>query len=257
MRALLEGVLVGAGLEVEVADEGRAGLARATVSTPDAIVVDWLMPGLDGISLCSAARENPGLALSHIVLVTGRHEPEYAQIATDAGADAVVTKPFDPDELAEAVLAGVRRSRAARRVVACSRTCPVTGLRDERCFREDLDRLLALRATTSFPIAVAALSARIDDAGTGTVDALAGALARVLGPADALYRLQTTGEASFAVIAPDADEPELLAAAVEEAARRSGLDPRAQRITAMTVAAGSSNEVVTALRDRLQGRFGV
>jgi DNA-binding response OmpR family regulator len=255
MLALIEGALAGAGLQVEVAAEGRTGLARAAASNPDALVLDWLMPGLDGISLCSAARENPGLATAHIVLVTGRQEPEYAQIATDAGADAVVTKPFDPLVLAESVKAGIRRSRAARRVATLSRTDLVTGLRDERCFLEDLDRLLALQETTSIEIAVAAMAARDAGAGVGAVEPVVSALAGLLGPADSLYRLHATGEASFAIIAPDANEPDLLAAAIESAARRAGVEQRATRVTAMTVGGGSAAEVLGQLRARLEGRF--
>jgi len=255
MRVLLEDAMVGAGLEVETADEGRAGLARATSAQPDAIVVDWLMPGLDGISLCSAAREHPELALAHIVLVTGRKEREYAQIATDAGADAVYHKPFDPEELADSVRAGIRRARAARRVIGTTRTDALTGLRDERCFREDLDRLLALADAMPLTIAVAGCSVP-DDTGAVAVGALAGALGAVLGPADALYRVTSLGAVGFAVIAPDADEPDLLHAALESAARQGGADSTT-RIAAMLVDGGGSDDVLRGLADRMQSRFHV
>ena len=255
MRVLLEDAMVGAGLEVETADEGRAGLARATSAQPDAIVVDWLMPGLDGISLCSAAREHPELALAHIVLVTGRKEREYAQIATDAGADAVYHKPFDPEELADSVRAGIRRARAARRVIGTTRTDALTGLRDERCFREDLDRLLALADAMPLTIAVAGCSVP-DDTGAVAVGALAGSLGAVLGPADTLYRVTSLGEVGFAVIAPDADEPDLLHAALESAARQGGADS-ATRIAAMLVDGGGSDDVLRGLADRMQSRFHV
>jgi DNA-binding response OmpR family regulator len=255
MRVLLEDAMVGAGLEVETADEGRAGLARATAAQPDAIVVDWLMPGLDGISLCSAAREHPELALAHIVLVTGRKEREYAQIATDAGADDVYHKPFDPEELADSVRAGIRRARAARRVIGTTRTDALTGLRDERCFREDLDRLLALAEAMPLTIAVAGCSVP-DDTGAVAVGALAGALGAVLGPADTLYRVTSLGEVGFAVIAPDADEPDLLHAALESAARHGGADA-GTRIAAMLVDGGGSDDVLRGLADRMQSRFHV
>jgi CheY-like chemotaxis protein len=252
MLALIEGALQVAGLDVQVASEGRAGLAMATASTPDAIVVDWLMPGLDGISLCSAARENPSLATAHIVLVTGRTEPEYAQIASDAGADAVVTKPFDPMQLAEDVKAGVRRSRAARRAVTASRTDPVTGLRDERCLREDLDRILALTETLQrpFPVAVAVGMVEGDADLTGALEAAAGSLAAILGPADALYRLD---DASFAVLAPDADEPELLEAAIAAGIRRAGLTGHDVATAGVCVHAGVATDVLATLRRQLHG----
>lgn len=256
MRVLLESAFQGAGLEVETADDGRDGLARAMSTQPDAIVVDWLMPGLDGISLCSAAREHPELALAHIVLVTGRREREYAQIATDAGADAVYHKPFDPDELADSVRAGIRRTRAAWRAIGDTRTDPLTGLRDERCFHEDLDRLLALADAMPLTIAVAGCSVP-DDTGGLAVEALAGSLGSVLGPADALYRVVGLGEVGFAVIAPDADEPDLLHAALESAARQGGADPAGVRIAAMLVDGGGAAEVLRGLSDRMHSRFHV
>jgi DNA-binding response OmpR family regulator len=247
VRTLLSESLSQAGLEVEVTEDGRAGLERATAWGPDAIVVDWLMPGLDGISLCVAAREHPGLALAHIVVVTGRHEPEYAQMATDAGADAVITKPFDAIDLAEGVRAGIRRARAARRVIACSRTDAATGLRDERCLGEDLDRLLALAQTLPLQIAVAGCVVR-DDAGTNAVESLAGSLAGVLGPADTLYRA-SFGEISFAVVAPDADQPALLDKAIETAAIGAGASD--VHVAAMLIDGGRSADVLRVLGDRL------
>ena len=257
MRVLLEDALVGAGLEVETADEGRAGLARATAAQPDAIVVDWLMPGLDGISLCSAAREHPDLALAHIVLVTGRKEREYAQMATDAGADAVYHKPFDPEELADSVRAGdpPRPGRPPRdRQLAHrrrSRACATSA-----ASARNLDRLLALADAMPLAIAVAGCSVP-DDTGAVAVGALAGSLSSVLGPADALYRVTSLGEVGFAVIAPDADEPDLLHAALETAARLGGADAISTRIAAMLVDGGGSDEVLRGLADRMQSRFHV
>ncbi len=246
VRTLLSETLSGAGLEVEVTADGREGLERATSWAPDAIVVDWLMPGLDGISLCVAAREHPGLALAHIVVVTGRHEPEYAQMATDAGADAVITKPFDADQLTEGVRAGISRSRSARGVVGRSRTDAATGLRDERCLHEDLERLLALADTLSLQIAVAGCVVR--DAPGATVEALAGSLAGVLGPADALYRV-AFADLSFVVVAPDADQPALLGAAIEMAAQATGAAD--VRVAATLVKGGRSADVLRVLQDRL------
>ena len=257
MLALIESALEDVGLLVEVAADGRSGLNRATASNPDAIVVDWLMPGLDGISLCSAAREHPGLATAHIVVVTGRQEPEYAQMAADAGADAVMTKPFDPAVLADSIKAGIRHARQARRAVGASRSDPVTGLRDERCFVEDLDRLLALQVSLPLEIAVAGIDVRTAGSGTsgGAADVVAAALSHVLGPADALYRMESIGHTSFAIVAPDANEPDLLSAAIESAARSAGCDARALHVAAMTVDGHTAGEVVHALRDRLEGRF--
>jgi CheY-like chemotaxis protein len=249
-RELLQVALSEAGLRVEVAEEGQSGLARAQQTAPDAIVADWLMPGLDGISLCSAAREHPALAHAHIVLVTGRTEPEYAQIATDAGADAVVTKPFDPAALAQRVVIGVRRSRLRRRAFGSSRTDYATGLRDERCLREDLDRLLALSTALPqpFPVAVAAVTGPPHS----SLAPLADVLSEVLGPTDVLYRIGD--REMFVIVAPDADDPSLLEAALREAARTAGLSAAAVRCASIAVNGPRSGNVVEMLAARLRDR---
>ena len=94
-----------------------------------------------------------------------------------------------------------------------------------------------------------------DDTGAVAVEALAGSLGSVLGPADALYRVVALGEVGFAVIAPDADEPDLLHAALELAARQGGADASSVRIAAMLVDGGGSAEVLRGLSDRMHSRF--
>ena len=150
--------------------------------------------------------------------------------------------------------AGIRRSRAARRAIGDSRTDPLTGLRDERCFREDLDRLLALADALPLTIAVAGCSVPTTPAPSPSRRS-PGRSASVLGPADALYRVVALGEVGFAVIAPDADEPDLLHAALESAARQGGADAASVRIAAMLVDGGGSAEVLRGLSDRMHSRF--
>lgn len=90
-----------AGIEVEEAVDGVDCLAllRRSEELPDAITVDVMMPRLDGVATVSAIRADPRLRDIAIVMVTTQNHPADIQRATQAGVDAYVTKPFDPDVL--------------------------------------------------------------------------------------------------------------------------------------------------------------
>jgi hypothetical protein len=162
----------------------------------------------------------------------------------------VVTTPFNPDQLAQRVVIGVRRSRLRRRALAASRTDYATGLRDERCLREDVARLFALSAALArpFPVALAAWRGRGDCSMAGLADVLA----EVLGPADGLYRVGDG--AVFVVVAPDSDEPGLLEAALVEAARKAGVAPRETSHASVLATGGRPAAVLDDLFGRLEAR---
>src|SRR4051794_14920417 len=90
-----------AGIEVDEAVDGvdcLEFLTRAEVM-PDAITVDVMMPRMDGVATVSATRANARTKDIAIVMVTTQGHPADIQRATQAGVDAYVTKPFDPDFL--------------------------------------------------------------------------------------------------------------------------------------------------------------
>jgi phosphoserine phosphatase RsbU/P len=66
---------------------------------PDLAILDWQMPGLEGVEICRRVRAAPALRHLHILLLTGRAGRDDIVEALDAGADDYVTKPFDPSEL--------------------------------------------------------------------------------------------------------------------------------------------------------------
>ncbi|MCW2823612.1 MAG: response regulator [Aeromicrobium sp.] len=90
-----------AGIEVEEAVDGVDCLAvlRTMDVLPDAITVDVMMPRLDGVATVTAIRSDPRLRHIAVVMVTTQNHPADIQRATQAGVDAYVTKPFDPDFL--------------------------------------------------------------------------------------------------------------------------------------------------------------
>src|SRR5688572_29988777 len=94
---LVERGLVEAGHAVEVVDDGREGLERGLVGTYDLIVLDVLLPGLDGVTLCRMLRQRQ--LRTPILMLTARDAVADRVRGLDAGADDYLVKPFALDEL--------------------------------------------------------------------------------------------------------------------------------------------------------------
>jgi CheY-like chemotaxis protein len=91
------------GFEVHEAVDGLDALAKARELDPDVVTLDVMMPGLDGITAARRLRSDPATSRARIVLISARTRPADLDRGSDAGADAYVTKPFDPDEIVDAV----------------------------------------------------------------------------------------------------------------------------------------------------------
>ncbi|MBY6006129.1 response regulator [Salipiger bermudensis] len=87
--------------EVRTAASGQAGLELARSFQPDLMMLDVMMPGMDGISTFGAARNDPALADIPIVFVTARTQTHQVAELMELGALGVIPKPFDPLTLAE------------------------------------------------------------------------------------------------------------------------------------------------------------
>ena len=103
-----------AGYQVEEAKDGEAGLAAARRTTPDLIVSDVMMPGMDGHELCRRLRADPGLATVPVILLTARAGSDAIVEGLEVGADDYVVKPFALREL-EARIAAHLRARETER----------------------------------------------------------------------------------------------------------------------------------------------
>jgi two-component system, OmpR family, alkaline phosphatase synthesis response regulator PhoP len=98
------------GYAVITAANGSDALAVASKEIPDLIILDVMMPGMDGIETCSELRKNPELKNTMITMLTARSE-DFTQIAGfDAGADDYINKPIKPKVLLSRVKALLRRS---------------------------------------------------------------------------------------------------------------------------------------------------
>ena len=88
------------GFDVDEAADGAAGLDAIRADRPDAVVLDVMMPGIDGLEVLRELREDPELATLPIVLLTAKAGVNAEQEGWDAGATAYLTKPFTGTALA-------------------------------------------------------------------------------------------------------------------------------------------------------------
>ena len=100
--------------KVDTANDGMAALARARKSPPDLIIADLMMPGLDGLSLLGALRDDPRLADIPVMVLSARANEDASIDALSAGADDYLPKPFTARELQARVAVQLARSRLRR-----------------------------------------------------------------------------------------------------------------------------------------------
>lgn len=105
--SLLEAILVEEGYVVDSANNGKTALAKVQSTPPDLILLDAMMPGMDGYELTRRIREQKNLPFIPIVLITA-YENLNAAEALDLGANDFVRKPIEYDELMARVRASLR-----------------------------------------------------------------------------------------------------------------------------------------------------
>ena len=92
--------------------EARDGLEAAEVlagdDPPPIALVDWMMPGMEGVDVCASVREQPDRPFVYLILLTARADKQEVAAGLDSGADDYVTKPCDPVELRARLKAGER-----------------------------------------------------------------------------------------------------------------------------------------------------
>lgn len=88
------------GFTLESCASGEEALEKASAFAPDLILIDVMMPGMDGPTTLKALRDLPGLADTPVVFMTAKARPDEVEEFTDMGAVGVITKPFEPMQLA-------------------------------------------------------------------------------------------------------------------------------------------------------------
>ncbi len=102
--------LVAAGFEVLTAGDGPKGLALARRERPDLVVLDLMLPGMDGLDVCRELRRDGSVP---IIMLTARVEESDKLVGLELGADDYLTKPFSPRELVARVRTVLRRASGA------------------------------------------------------------------------------------------------------------------------------------------------
>ncbi len=146
---VLQGYLQQAGFEVSSAATGPEGLARARQGRPDLVILDLMLPEMDGLDVARALRQaaDPDLAHVPILMLTARVEESDKLIGLELGADDYVTKPFSPREVVARVRALLRRAEyAAEPAGSVLRAGPLELDRERRLVRLDGD-IVDLTAT--------------------------------------------------------------------------------------------------------------
>jgi DNA-binding response OmpR family regulator len=112
MRTVLADALAGQGYRVILADDGATGLEKALGEKPDLILLDVMMPALDGYALCAQLRKL--MRTVPVLMVTAKGRVEDRVHGLDCGADDYLTKPFSREELLARVRALLRRTQSDR-----------------------------------------------------------------------------------------------------------------------------------------------
>jgi CheY-like chemotaxis protein len=113
---LLGAILDEAGYEVRVASNGPTALSIARISSPDLILLDILMPGMDGYEVCRTMKSDPALAEIPIIFLTALNDKETVLKAFDQGAADFITKPFDRREILARVRTHLELFRGRRTI---------------------------------------------------------------------------------------------------------------------------------------------
>ncbi|HXI97302.1 MAG TPA: response regulator transcription factor [Gemmatimonadaceae bacterium] len=121
-RKLLESTLRRLGLDVVAAADGNAAWnALETLKgkdAPELALLDWMMPGLEGIQILRRLRTTPGFELLYVILLTSRTDKEDVAYGLAAGANDYIAKPFDPSELEARIRVGERMVKLQRSLAA-------------------------------------------------------------------------------------------------------------------------------------------
>ena len=122
IAALIAHYLEKTGFGAETVSDGGRALSRARESPPDLVILDLMLPGLNGLEVCRALRADDKTTALPIIMLTARGEESERILGLDVGADDYVVKPFSPNELMARVRALLRRASpppAKERVLKC------------------------------------------------------------------------------------------------------------------------------------------
>jgi diguanylate cyclase (GGDEF)-like protein len=246
---LLKLCLEDEGYEVVTAVNGQQALALASECVPDTILLDVMMPVLDGVEACRQLKQDERLGAIPVIMVTALDQEHDVIRGLDAGADDYITKPFNERVVAARTRAAVRRreavaenARLMHELEQQATTDALTGLLNRRTFFAGFERELRLSCRHDTPLSVLLMDLdffkKVNDdyghpVGDATLRAVAAQLKREFRTTDLLCRF---GGEEFGMLLPSTDEAN---------ARDSGERARTA-IAEMDISAGASQIRITA-----------
>lgn len=240
-RRMLQYTLRRWGYEVTTATDGREAWEMLQSPDPPSLVIsDWMMPGMDGLELCSRTRSRDRPGYTYLIILTARDQREDVIKGLEAGADDYLIKPFDLEELRCRIKIGERIINLERRILLLANTDPLTGILNRRAFMERMEAELhrANRDNSALSLIITDLDhfKRINDqfghvVGDLVLQKFVEAVSTILRPYDFLGRY---GGEEFSIGLPGVDDQQ-----AGEVAERIRLGVESLDLTA----SGSSREV--------------
>jgi two-component system, cell cycle response regulator len=155
-RLALETLLTERGFLVHTAVDGEQAFSiLERDDAPRLAIVDWIMPGMNGLELCRKLRESGSRHRTYIVMLTVKQSTEHLVAGLDAGADDYIRKPFDIDELHARLRAAQRLITAQEQLRARAYVDDLTGVSSRYAIRDLLQKALAHAAREKSPVSIA------------------------------------------------------------------------------------------------------
>ncbi|WP_051275988.1 diguanylate cyclase [Desulfovirgula thermocuniculi] len=199
------------GIETRVASTGREALEAARSHQPDLILLDIVLPDIDGIALCHELKKDPQVANVPVIFVTSKSGRENRLRGLECGADDFLTKPVDKRELVIRVQSFIRRKQLMDALLYQASRDSLTGLYNRRQLLLDLEREIARARRYGHPLSLIVLDVdhfkQYNDlnghlAGDGLLTQLAQLITSGLRSTDLAYRY---GGEEFVVLLPETD----------------------------------------------------
>lgn len=139
LRHVLRICLSAVGLEILEAGNGEKALAAIKEHSPEIIILDVMLPDLNGFEVCSRIRQTTPGTSAYVIMLSARTETTHRVSGLESGADAYLTKPFEPQEIMAQLRVGIRAVENRKSFL----TDPLTGILGRRAFDTLLDQSIA------------------------------------------------------------------------------------------------------------------